>query len=95
MDDDLRVHHRAGERGAFTVDRGSDEVGTLTYHRQGRTLTLVDTAIEDDIQGQGAGAALVKAALAFAREAQLSVVAECPWAKEYLARHPHLLPGAE
>lgn len=91
MNDDLSVHHRAGERGAFTVDRGSDELGTLTYHRHGPTMTLIDTAISDDIQGQGVGAALIKAAVAFANEAHLEVEVECPWAKEYLGRHPELL----
>lgn len=91
MDDDLRVHHRAGERGAFTVDRGSDELGTLTYHNKDRVLTLIDTAIADDIQGQGVGAALIQAAAAYAKEAHLSIEVVCPWAKEYVARHPELL----
>ncbi|MEN0061654.1 MAG: GNAT family N-acetyltransferase [Myxococcota bacterium] len=91
MNDDLHVHHRAGERGAFTVDRGSDELGTLTYHRHERTLTLIDTAIANDIQGQGAGAALIKAAVNYAKEAHLDVEVECVWAKEYLERHPDLL----
>lgn len=91
MDSDIRVHHRAGERGAFTVDRGSDELGTLTYRREERDLVLEDTVVADDEQGHGAGGAMIRAAVAFAREAHLSVVAECPWATAYLEKHPDLL----
>ncbi len=89
--DDLKVHHRAGERGAFTVDQGSEELGTLTYHNHDRKLTLIDTAVSDDIRGQGAGAAMLRAAVDYAKEAGLTVEVECPWAREYLSRHPELL----
>ncbi len=92
MDSDLHVHHRAGANGAFTIDRGSDQLGALTYKREGTTLTLVDTAISKDVQGQGVGAALVKYAINYAAEADLTVAVVCPWAKEYLRRHPDLLP---
>lgn len=91
MDSDIRVHHRAGERGAFTADRGSDELGTLTYRREDRLLVLEDTVVADDEQGHGAGGAMMRAAIAFAHEAHLSVVAECPWAKAWLEKHPDLL----
>jgi predicted GNAT family acetyltransferase len=93
MDSDLHVHHRAGAHGAFTVDRGSQNLGTLTYSREGKAITLIDTAIQDEIRGQGVGAALVQAAITFTGDTHLEVKVECPWATEYLQRHPDLLQG--
>jgi len=93
MDDELRIHHRAGPHGAFTVEQGSEQLGTLTYDHGDGKLVLVDTAVADDLRGQGAGAALIRAAVAYAREAHLEVEVTCPWATEYLAKHPELLEG--
>lgn len=93
MDSDLHVHHRAGAHGAFTVERGSQNLGTLTYSREGKAITLINTAIQDEIRGQGVGAALVRAAMAFANDTHLDVSVECSWATEYLRRHPELLEG--
>lgn len=90
MDADLKVHHRApwdGQRGAFTVERGMDQVGTLRYRRDPDALVIEDTQIEDDLHGHGAGAAMVRAAAAYAHEAHLALRAECPWAAAYLRDH--------
>ena len=45
-------------------------------------------------QGQGVGDALVRAALAYARERGLRVIATCPYVQVWLRRHPDERPGS-
>jgi uncharacterized protein len=51
-------------------------------------LELMHTKVPPSGQGHGVGDALVRAALAYAREQGLRVIATCPYVQAWLRRHP-------
>ena len=57
-------------------------------------IDLQHTEVPPSGQGQGVGDALVRAALAYARERQLRVIATCPYVQAWIRRHPEERPGA-
>lgn len=57
-------------------------------------LDLQHTEVPPSGQGRGVGDALVRAALAYARERGLRVIATCPYVQAWLRRHPGERPGA-
>ncbi len=60
----------------------------LAYKQEGDTLYLVHTEVPAAMEGKGIGGQLAKAALNYARENRLKVVARCPFVVSYLQRHP-------
>ena len=68
----------------LTVD---GETAFLTYKRENGALTLVHTEVPPDLRGQHLGGALVAAALAAARAAGLRIIAQCPFARDYIRKH--------
>ncbi len=60
----------------------------LNYKQEGDTITLVHTEVPAAMEGKGIGGHLAKAALNYARENHLKVVARCPFVSSYLQRHP-------
>ena len=57
-------------------------------------LDLQHTEIPASGRGQGVGDALVRAALTYARERGMRVIATCPYVQLWLRRHPAERPGA-
>jgi predicted GNAT family acetyltransferase len=55
-------------------------------------IDLQHTEVPPSGQGHGAGDALVRAALAYAREQGLRVMATCPYVQAWLRRHPEERP---
>jgi predicted GNAT family acetyltransferase len=75
--------------------RLADGEGELFYNAFGEdVLDLQHTEIPPSAKGQGVGDALVRAALAFARERGMRVMATCPYVQIWLRRHPEERPGA-
>jgi predicted GNAT family acetyltransferase len=56
-------------------------------------LDLQHTEVPPSGHGEGVGDALVRAALAYARERDLNVIATCPYVQAWLRRHPEERPG--
>lgn len=56
-------------------------------------LELQHTEVPPSGQGHGVGDALVRAALAYARERNLHVIATCPYVQAWLRRHPEARLG--
>lgn len=50
-------------------------------------ITLTHTEVPEEVEGQGVGGRLVKAALLNARERHLKVVPMCRFVAEYIRRH--------
>jgi len=67
----------------------------LDYLLEGTVMTIVHTGVPPALEGRGIAAALVRSAMAAAREAGWSVVPRCSYAAVYLRRHPELVPGPE
>lgn len=55
-------------------------------------LNLQHTEVPPSAKGQGVGDALVRHALAYARERGLRVMATCPYVQAWLRRHPDERP---
>jgi predicted GNAT family acetyltransferase len=55
-------------------------------------LDLQHTEVPASAKGQGVGDALVRRALAYARERGLRVMATCPYVQAWLRRHPEERP---
>jgi predicted GNAT family acetyltransferase len=79
------IDDRDASRFETTVDGHRAE---LVYRRVGDRLVLVHTAVPDQLEGQGIGGQLVRAAVEAAERDGLSVVPLCPFAKHWLEKHP-------
>lgn len=58
------------------------------YRLSPGVITFVHTEVPDALAGRGVGSKLAKGALENVRAQGLKVVAECPFIKGYLAKHP-------
>ncbi len=75
------------ERRRFEV-RTDEGVAVLTYRIEGDRLVLVHTGVPPELEGQGVGGALVRAAITSAAHAGRTVVPNCPFARKWLEDHP-------
>jgi predicted GNAT family acetyltransferase len=84
------VHDRERQRFVAALPEGDAE---LTYGEFGQGIVdLQHTEVPRSARGSGAGDALVRAALAWAREEGLKVVATCPYVQRWLRKHPEERP---
>jgi uncharacterized protein len=81
------VDNEAASRFEISVD---GRVAELVYRRQGDRLVLMHTGVPDELEGRGVGGILVAAAIERARQAGLTVVPRCPFARGWLERHPEV-----
>jgi uncharacterized protein len=63
----------------------------LAYRRMPGKLVLVHTEVPTEVAGQGIGSELVSAGLEFSRAQGLMLVPLCPFATDYIRRHPEYL----
>jgi predicted GNAT family acetyltransferase len=73
--------------------RIGDALAELIYRRRADRLVLVHTEVPAELGGRGIGGQLVRAALARAASADLTVVPLCPFARSWLERHPDAADG--
>lgn len=74
-------------RGRFELG-GAPDKGYLAFQQGDGRLTLVHTEVADDLEGEGVGSALVRAALDHAETEGLTVVPQCGFVAGWLERHP-------
>ncbi len=69
-----------------------DESGRLaafsSYRRHDDRIVFTHTETDNAFEGQGVGSRLVREALDAVREEGLHVVAQCPFVKAWIERHP-------
>lgn len=75
------------EEGRFVLRQDGHEA-ELTYRARGGRLVLVHTGVPEELGGRGVGGRLVRAAIERAAREQLTVVPVCPFAADWLRRHP-------
>lgn len=92
---DSQVQHEKNFH-RFAVHLG-EATAVLAYKEEGDTIYLVHTEVPAEMEGKGIGGQLAKAALNYARQSSLKVVARCPFVASYLQRHPEYqdLVGSE
>lgn len=61
--------------------------GVLTYSIEDGKLYLLHTGVDEELEGQGVGSALVRYAAEYARREGLRIVPFCHFAKGWLERH--------
>lgn len=62
--------------------------GILRYRREGDAAVLVHTDVDPAFEGRGLGGRLVRGALDDLRSRGLKAAPICPFAAEYVRRHP-------
>jgi hypothetical protein len=77
--------NEAEEQFEAALDGGK---AVLTYAEQNGKLYLLHTEVPEAMEGHGIGSALVRASVEYAREKNVKVVPFCPFAREWLHRHP-------
>jgi predicted GNAT family acetyltransferase len=83
---ELSVHHNPAAL-RFELPVGG-RLGVCSYRQTGHLLVLHHTEVPAALQGQGIAAALVAAALAWARGQGLRVRPDCSYVATYMHRHP-------
>jgi uncharacterized protein len=78
-------HDAAASR--FSV-RVEGQLAVCEYRRRGDTLLMTHTEVPPALGGRGIAAALVQAALTWAREQGLRVRPLCSYVAAYMKRHP-------
>jgi uncharacterized protein len=79
------VNNRTHHRFELTVD---GHLAATYYGISGDVITFVHTEVPSELGGKGIGSKLVKGALDQVRSEGLKVVAECPFVKGYIEKHP-------
>lgn len=79
------VNNRAEHRYELAV---GGHIAATYYDIAGGVITFVHTEVPPELGGQGIGSKLVKGALDQVRADGLRVVAQCPFVKGWIDKHP-------
>jgi uncharacterized protein len=85
------IDNQAQSRFELRVD---GQLAELDYRHHGRRLALIHTEVPVELEGHGLAGSLVKAAIDRAAREGLTVVPLCPFAREWLERHPDIAAKA-
>ena len=66
----------------------------LVYEVDGGRLLLLHTGVPEELGGRGVGGRLVRASVQRAARDHLTVVPWCPFARQWLRRHPDVVAEA-
>jgi predicted GNAT family acetyltransferase len=81
------------ERSHRFVARADGHEAELVYRRDGNRLVVEHTEVPEELGGRGLGGKLVAAAIEDARARGLAVEVECPFARDWIERHPDRVAG--
>jgi predicted GNAT family acetyltransferase len=84
----LTVRDNRDESRFEAVDESGAIAAVSVYVRQDDRIVFVHTEVDDAFEGQGVGSLLVREALDTVRGEGLRVVAQCPFVKAWIERHP-------
>jgi predicted GNAT family acetyltransferase len=79
------VNNRTEHRYELAVD---GHIAASYYELAGPVITFVHTEVPPELGGKGVGSKLIRGALDQARSEGLKVVAQCPFVKAYIDKHP-------
>lgn len=87
------VHNMDKHRFESALD---DKLARADYRMANGEMRIHHTEVPAAFEGRGIAAALVRAAIGYARENDLRVVPACPYVRAYMVKHPDtqdLLPS--
>jgi predicted GNAT family acetyltransferase len=84
----LTVRDNPAESRFEAVDESGALAAVSVYVRHDDRVVFVHTEVDDAFEGQGVGSLLVRQALDTVRGEGLRVVAQCPFVKAWIERHP-------
>jgi hypothetical protein len=79
------VNNRAERRYQLAVE---GHIAATYYEIADGVITFVHTEVAPELGGKGIGSRLIKGALDQVRTDGLKVIAECPFVKAYIEKHP-------
>jgi uncharacterized protein len=79
------VNNRAHHRYELTVD---GHLAATYYEVADNIISFIHTEVPPELGGKGIGSKLVKGALDQVRADGLKVIAQCPFVKAYIDKHP-------
>ena len=84
MSGDIR-DNTAQHRFELDADGGT---AVMYYRLEPGVITLMHTEVPPELGGKGVGSQLIKGALDQVRAEGLKVIAQCPFVKAYIEKHP-------
>jgi uncharacterized protein len=82
---DVVSNNKAQHRFELTVD---GHVAAAHYELDAGVITFVHTEVPAELGGKGIGSKLIQAALDQVRADGLKVIAQCPFVKGWIGKHP-------
>ena len=76
-----------GEKNRFELEV-EGHLAAAYYERNGNVITFEHTEVPAELGGKGVGSSLVRGALDQVRAERLEVVAQCPFVKAWIGKHP-------
>jgi predicted GNAT family acetyltransferase len=76
------------ERHRFEADLGDGSLAVAEYTLPAGKIMFTHTEVPPAHEGEGIGSALIRFALASARERKLQVIPICPFFAAYMKKHP-------
>jgi predicted GNAT family acetyltransferase len=76
------------DRHRFEIDLGDGAFAIAQYTLSEGTITFTHTEVPEFHEGKGVGSALIRFALAAARQRGLKVIPICPFFAAYIEKHP-------
>jgi uncharacterized protein len=76
------------ERHRFEIDLGDGSLAIAQYTLPAGKIMFTHTEVPPAHEGKGVGSALIRFALASARERGLKVIPICPFFAAYIKKHP-------
>ncbi|MFN2500442.1 MAG: GNAT family N-acetyltransferase [Pyrinomonadaceae bacterium] len=74
-------------KGSFYIERDGERVAELKYFRSGDgEITIYHTEVDEELRGRNVGEDLVKAAAKYARQNELKIDPQCPFARKVIER---------
>jgi uncharacterized protein len=63
-------------------------IAVANYQMSPGVITFTHTEVPRELSGRGVGSALIRGALELVRQRGLKVVAQCPFVRDFIAKHP-------
>ncbi|MXN90621.1 GNAT family N-acetyltransferase [Flavobacterium sp. Sd200] len=83
------LHHDDGKKGHFKAIEGDKEAGIMTYTYATPGIFTIEHTIGNP-EFKGVGLKLLDRAVAFAREKNLKIIPQCPFAHKMFERKPEI-----